>query len=350
MRYRVVSDSNNEILLINSHNKIYLDPKYIIDENYVFISHAHTDHLLNKSNFKKFKLKNRIISSKETSFISNLRGYFFSDQIGFHDDYTLLNSGHILGSKGLLIKDEIFYTGDLSIRNRAFLKKPDIPKVETLIIESTFGKPQYVFPPLEKVTHYVNTLISEMYGRGIPVILLGYSLGKAQILTSLFGSWKPLITHDDVFKFNQSYQELGIKLEDSVNLSDAIKLDLLRKKPWTLIYPLTSGKNPVISNLKEKYGAVTIGFSGWAVDKNYKNRMNLDYTIPFSDHCDFNELIEVVKKSKAKKVYTFHGFGIEFANYLNSLGITAEPVLKNTAQKITRKEKKNNNKTLDIYI
>ena len=82
---------------------------------------------------------------------------------------------------------------------RAFLKKPEIPKVETLIIESTFGKPEYQFPPLNQIIHQVNSLISEMYTRGIPVILMGYSLGKAQILTSLFGTWNHhFLVHDDV--------------------------------------------------------------------------------------------------------------------------------------------------------
>ena len=86
-----------------------------------------------------------------------------------------------------------------------------------------------------------------------------------------------------------------------VSLTNAIKKELLMKKPWVLIYPLTNGKHHFISYLKEKYNAVTIGFSGWAINKNYCNIMNLDYAIPFSDHCDFNELVEVVKKSKPEK-------------------------------------------------
>ena len=66
-----------------------------------------------------------------------------------------------------------------------------------------------------------------MYSRGIPVILMGYSLGKAQVLTSLFGSWKPLIIHDEIFNFNQMYKQFGVTLEDSTPLSDAIELGLI---------------------------------------------------------------------------------------------------------------------------
>ena len=33
---------------------------HIIDEEFVFISHAHTDHLLNKKHLRKFNLKNKV--------------------------------------------------------------------------------------------------------------------------------------------------------------------------------------------------------------------------------------------------------------------------------------------------
>lgn len=351
MEYRVISNQNNEILLKNDKIKIYLDPLHIIEENFVFISHAHTDHLLNKKHLRKFNLKNKIISSHETSAIANLRGYSLIDCLGSYEDFQLIDNGHILGSKGLLVNNKIFYTGDLSTRKRAFLKEPKIPKVETLIIESTFGKPEYKFPPLDQIIHQVNSLISEMYSRGTPVILMGYSLGKAQILTSLFGSWEPLIVHDDVFRFNEIYKNFGIVLEDSVSLSNAKENKMLEKKPWILIYPLTSGKNTYIAYLKEKYGAVTIGFSGWAVNKNYCHFMNLDYVIPFSDHCDFEELVDVVKKSNPEKIFTIHGFQNEFARHLNSMGFNAEPIDKLKIRKIKQVNPgKNKNKTLDGFF
>lgn len=348
--YHITSDINNQISIMNDSRKIYLDPKHILDENYIFISHAHTDHLLNKNSFKKFNLKDRIICSQETIAIANLRGYCMAEFSSMHEDCKLVDTGHILGSKGLLVNDRIFYTGDLSTRNRAFLKIPEIPRAEVLIIESTFGKPEYIFPSIEKIVHSVNSLISEMYNRGIPVILMGYSLGKAQVLTSLFGAWKPLIVHDEISKFNQMYQNFGISLQDSTTLSVARETGLLEKKPWTLIHPLMNCKNPMVSYLKAKYDAVTIGFSGWAINSNYRNMMNLDYVIPFSDHCDFNELVEVVKKCRPEKIYTFHGFQSEFANYLVKLGYKAESVTKE--KKILKKKLRQVPKLnkLDIYF
>lgn len=351
MSYHVSSDSKNQIYLTDNEKRIYLDPRQLSSENLVFISHAHTDHLVSKTTLKKFNLEKKILCSPETIAIAKVRGHFFNNLDLFRNDFKFVNTGHILGSRGLLLEDKIFYTGDLSMRDRAFLAKPKIPKVETLIIESTFGKREYIFPPLNHVTHEVNSLISNMYDKGIPVILMGYSLGKAQVLCSLFGSWKPLIVHDEVLKFNQIYREFGVRLEKEISLTNAIERGILDKKPWILIHPLVNSNHTTINKLKKKYGAVTIGFSGWGVDKKYKYMMNLDHVIPFSDHCDFKELLEVVAKCRPNKVYTFHGFEEEFARELVRRGYDAEPISHNN---ILSKQKKSKEsvitKSLDKYF
>jgi putative mRNA 3-end processing factor len=78
--------------------------------------------------------------------------------------------------------------------------------------------------------------------------------------------------------------------------------------------------------MKEKYGAITIGFSGWAKSSRFTFGRNSDYSIPLSDHCDFNELVELVRKSGAEKIYTTHGFVEEFATHLKKIGFDAQPL------------------------
>jgi len=63
------------------------------------------------------------------------------------------------------------------------------------------------------------------------------------------------------------------------------------------------------------------GFSGWAQSKRFAFGRRTDYSITMSDHCDFNELVEMVLKSEAQQVYTIHGFVEEFALHLQKLGI-----------------------------
>ena len=97
-----------------------------------------------------------------------------------------------------------------------------------------------------------------------------------------------------------------------------------------MVAPLMSSKNKFIQEMKSKYGAVTIGFSGWAQSTKFSFGRRTDYSIPMSDHCDFNELVDLVVQSGAEQVYTIHGFVDEFAEYLKKMGINAQPLLENS--------------------
>lgn len=85
--------------------------------------------------------------------------------------------------------------------------------------------------------------------------------------------------------------------------------------------------------MKEKYNTISVGFSGWACNNGYKHMMGIDYALPMSDHCDYNELIQLVHKCNPKKIFTVHGFAREFARILNNMGYDASP-LENHANKI----------------
>lgn len=319
--------TKNGILCEINGRRVYLDPKKTDSRSVNFVSHAHTDHLPTKNG-------GIILSSIETSEIATLRGFKMENHVQNLDDFSLINSGHILGAKGLLF-DDIFYTGDICTRNRGFLKGATIPKCKTLITECTFGLPEFVFPKLEEIQKQVNELISELYGKGIPVILLGYQLGKAQTITQLFGHWGPLYFHDSVKQMNNLHHRLGISLNDGMGHSEAEKNGLLSKKPWVMVAPMMSEKNPFLRNMKLKYGAVTIGFSGWAKSTRFAFGRKSDYSIPMSDHCDFNELVNLVICSGAEQVYTIHGFVEEFAKHLQKIGIHAQPLLENSLDNFT---------------
>jgi putative mRNA 3-end processing factor len=111
------------------------------------VSHAHTDHL-SKTYFKSGVKK--VLTSKETMDIALARGFSIGRMHKEDNTVQLLNTGHILGSRGLLVNDELFYTGDISIRKRAFMSAEQVPHVKTLIIESTFGRPHYIFPAVNR--------------------------------------------------------------------------------------------------------------------------------------------------------------------------------------------------------
>jgi putative mRNA 3-end processing factor len=319
--------TKNGILCEVNHKRVHLDPKNTDVTGINFVSHAHIDHLPTANG-------GTILSSVETNKIANLRGFKMENHIDSLDGFSLIDSGHIFGAKGLLF-DDIFYTGDICTRKRGFLQGAKIPKCKTLITECTFGLPEFIFPTIDKIQKQVNELISGLYGKGIPVILMGYQLGKAQTITQLFGHWEPLFFHDSVKEMNSLHQKLGIPLKDGIGHSEAEKNGLLEKKPWVMVAPMMSSKNKFLQDMKSKYGAVTIGFSGWAQSSRFSFGRRADYSITMSDHCDFNELVNMVVQSEAEQVYTIHGFVDEFAEHLQKIGINAQPLLENSLDDFT---------------
>lgn len=310
--------TKNGIECSDSSSAVYLDPKKIQNQGVHFVSHAHIDHLPNSGD-------GTILSSTETNKIAQLRGFTLKNSTDSLENFTLVDSGHIFGSKGLLF-DDIFYTGDISTRDRGFLKAAKIPKCKTLITECTFGLPEFVLPPVTEIVKQVNEIIANLYSKGKPVLLLGYELGKAQTLSQLFGDWDPIYYHDSVKKMNDLHRSMGVPLKDSIGHTEAESKGLLDKKPWVMVAPMMSAKNNFIKHMKTKYDVITIGFSGWANSKKFGFSRGTDYSIPLSDHCDYNELIQLVKESEAERVYTIHGFVDEFALDLNKLGFSAQPL------------------------
>ena len=63
--------------------------------------------------------------------------------------------------------------------------------------------------------------------------------------------------------------------------------------------------------------------SGWARDPDFARLFGADATFDLSDHCDFDELMEVVERSGAEQVYTVHGFTEDFARSLRRKGVKA---------------------------
>lgn len=310
--------TKNGIACFAGDLSVSIDPKAAMPDTINFVSHAHSDHLPSRSN-------GVILATMETKEIATLRGRNLSNHVESLDSFKLYDSGHILGSRGLLFED-VFYTGDICTRQRGFLKGATVPKCKTLITECTFGSPEFVFPRVDETVKKVNELISELYHRGKPVLLLGYQLGKAQTISYLFGHWEPLYYHDSVKQMNDLHKRLGVSIKESMGHTEAQERGLLDKKPWVMVCPLMSNNSAFIKEMKLKYDAVTIGFSGWAKSQSMPFARKNDYTIPLSDHCDYNELVDMVKQSGAERIYTVHGYVDEFASDLAKMGFDARPL------------------------
>jgi putative mRNA 3-end processing factor len=70
--------------------------------------------------------------------------------------------------------------------------------------------------------------------------------------------------------------------------------------------------------------------------------------LPLSDHCDFRELVDVVKRCNPDKIYTFHGFSEDFALSLRKMGFDAESIASTGVKRRTKG--KVSSPSLDLYL
>lgn len=295
--------------------EILLDPRSS-GEGYNFVSHAHADHLPRGA-------RGLTVCSEQTEKLAAARGRALGPRCDL-PEASLHDAGHVLGSRGLLLGGD-FYTGDICTRDRGFLRGARVPRCRTLLTECTFGLPEFVFPPVAQTRKLVDELISRMYSRGAPVVLMGYQLGKSQTLADLFGHWDPMYLHDSLLGMHELHRALGAPLKERAGHSEATARGLLRRRPWVMVSPVLGEQDPFVRSMRS-YGAVTVGFSGWYGSGRFGVGRRCDYSFPLSDHCDFPELVRMVVRSGAQKVLTVHGFVEEFAAHLRSQGIDASPM------------------------
>jgi len=312
--------ANGGIQVELGRTRYVLDPHVHVRADYTFVSHAHIDHMHTPTKSE------HVIASSVTSELAKARGYDLGETHESAEGVELFDSGHILGSRAIRIQDEVYYTGDASGRARAFLGKCKTRQARILVMETTYGSPEYIFPSTAKLVKEVNTLIASAYDRGNPVVLMGYPLGKAQLLSYFFSSWDPIFFHVNVAEMNQIHISHGVPLKTGKKFDPAKDLDRLPQGPWVMVSPMSSGKSNVMAHLKKKYGAILVAFSGWALGSGYRYMLGADYSFPLSDHCDYQELLDLVQAVSPEMVYTTHGFAAEFARDLRKVGFSARPL------------------------
>ena len=92
--------TKNGIMYKTNSISVNLDPKRIGSKSINFVSHAHKDHLPSNSNNDGL-----ILTSVETTKIANLYGISMKNFKESLDGFSLIDTDHVIGSKGLLFND-----------------------------------------------------------------------------------------------------------------------------------------------------------------------------------------------------------------------------------------------------
>ncbi len=285
------------------------------------VSHAHGDHLPTTS-------PGGVLCSEVTADLAGVRREIRMTPQE-HPAVTLLPSGHVAGSRAAVIEDgetRYLYTGDVSTRDRFYLDGFRPVDADVVIIESTYGKPLYEFPDQQTVEARIVEWLDETNER--PVVLFGYALGRAQEL-------ELLVKRADrgTVYVTDTIHEINHVVADWYDVSFDVALydrDTTLHEDDVLVLPSQTRSLDFVEAIVDEAGALTAGFTGWAVDESYRYRTGLDIGFPLSDHCDYGELLDLVRAVNPRKVYTHHGFASALARNIQSeLRISARAMQSN---------------------
>lgn len=293
------------------------------------VTHAHSDHIARHKRVILTEptarlLRQRLGGQREERVLRFGERTPFSGPRG---DFalTLLPAGHILGSAMVLVEwsgGTLLYTGDFRLRASPACEPCDFQLArgcDWLVMETTFGRPEYVFPPTEQVIAELLAFCRTALAAGKTPVLLGWTLGKAQeLLCLLADSGLRVAVHDAVLPLARIYEQCGVRLGG---------YEALAATPATgcvLICPPTFAQSPQRAALGPSRLAVA---TGWAMESSCKYRSGVDAAFPLSDHADFNELIEFVRQVRPRRAFTTHGFAADFAATLRDLGFDAQALV-----------------------
>jgi putative mRNA 3-end processing factor len=233
---------------------------------------------------------------------------------------TAFPAGHCLGSAMLLAEfgdRSLLYTGDFKLDEPLTAEPAELPHADILIMESTFGRPHYRLPPRRSVIAQLLELVESALEECKTPVIHAYPLGKSQEVTKLLTSHGvPVLQHPAIYAISRIYQSCGIDLGDASEFSGQ---PLLGHAVVTL--PRTA-REFRLPGLKR---TVSIAVTGWAKDANAKYRLGVDHALPLSDHADFDQLIETVRRVAPREIYCTHG-PHEFVDHLCDLGFNAYPL------------------------
>jgi len=292
-----------------------------------FVSHAHSDHL--GAHVQAFCTPETAELAAQRIGIESVKTLPFGESFDAESDtrITLISAGHVLGSAMIRVErpeGTLLYTGDFKLRECLTVAPAQTLQADVLVMESTFGKPMFRFPPRQQVIDELIDRVTQAMAAGRQPVVMGYSLGKSQeIVRILTGAGLPVTCHGAVAAINRVYERLGTPLGpwrayEPSDFHGRAALDLAER--GVLVAPPQVARTGFVTRFDNP---LTIMLSGWGMLPGAQFRYGVNHVLPLSDHADFDELLELIERVQPKKIFTHHGYK-EFADTLRGLGHDAQ--------------------------
>lgn len=298
---------------------LYLDPKISVDR--AFVSHAHADHIGTHQWTLCTPATAKLMAARGKVAATTLEAAYREEvDLGSGWRAVLLPAGHVLGAAMLHVTAPdgatLLYTGDFKLREPLASEPCELRPAQTLVIETTYGLPRFVFPEAKIVAADMVEFCKAALEEGDTPVVCAYSLGKAQeVAEALAGERLPMMAHGAVVKMAKLCRELrGGVGQVPPNYSPSALAD------HVLIIPPSAINSPMLRKIRRpRIAAVT----GWALQPGAEFRYGAEILFPLSDHADYKDLLATVEAVSPEIIYTVHGYTREFAADLRRRGFDA---------------------------
>ena len=285
-------------------------------QEYCLISHGHSDHTARHTH--------PILSSNTCLILGDYLRRSDPIVLEYREEFetpeyklTLYPAGHCLGSAQSLIEskrsgERILYTGDFKVRPNAVNEPLDLIPCDILIMESTYGRPEYKFPPEEEVIESACQTLKLWLDMGAKPVVRGWKLGKAQeIIYKLLENGFDVRLEESIYEMTSKYIEAGVQFPGNIQAFDGNW-----KEGTVLVCPLGGWSKKHLTTMR---GKRVMDLTGWANTSGHQWSRGADASLQYSDHADFNELVSYVKQVNPKQIYTVNGYP-ELSSHLRGLG------------------------------
>lgn len=246
-------------------------------------------------------------------------------------------AGHVLGSAQVCVEgsaggggsERWVFTGDYKRAADRSCESFEVVPCDVLISEATFALPIYRWPAMAGIIDDLLAWWDRNRAAGRASVIFCYALGKAQRLLAEIGSRRrdPIYVHGAVEPLNDVYREQGVGLAPTQRVSDAA---VKRRKTaegekvdfaGDLILAPTSAYG---SPWMRRFGDASTAFaSGWMRVRGVRRWRGYDRGFVVSDHADWDELVQTVRETGARRVLLTHGYSDALVRYLREGGLDA---------------------------
>lgn len=304
----------------------YIDPWRRVQR--AVITHAHADHARTGSAHYLATRSGEAVLRQRLGDIT-LQALDYGERIVHHGvTLSLHPAGHVLGSAQVRLE----WGGQVWVVSGDYKPEPagdhnptcapfEPVRCDCFVTECTFGLPVYRWKPQRQLLDEVDAWWQANADAGLPSLLYGYSLGKAQrLLAGVDARIGPIYVHPAVEPINRAYRDSGVRLPGTLVLPPSgLPKDELRRA--LVVAPPGAAQGDWQKKLGSDVSDAMA--SGWMHLRGMRRRYGVDRGFALSDHADWPGLVGAIAATGAQRVIVTHGQEGVLVRWLQEQGLEA---------------------------